>query len=339
MIIGVNKIHMSEESSISFLGSFCFLTGLSANFSSKFSDTIRTKLSNLIYSSGVGGFVFNPMLNALFSEYSWRGALLVTSGIVFQGAVAGALMRPHSSTTAKAGDNKKLIVTKDSKTISLIDDDNKDGDSLNEPDNHNVANTPPAEELIANKLTQTNTIIDSLQLEVKTPAANLFRKKFVRSSEMIFNTANQENLDRHDKLRSSSVPNMTINKYEISTESHELETKLEDDNVVMRSRQSLAGQNNKDERNSDKRISGVYIIPSNNLGKETKLDGDTGKSSEKLPDNQDLNHKDKRKSIFAWYILKDPKFIFFMISQFFLAHAYMIPYTYLPEVVISLGYR
>ena len=330
------------ESSISFLGSVCLLTCLSANFSSIFSDTIKTQLPlYLICSSGVGGFVFNPMLNALFSEYTWRGALLATSGIVLQGAVAGALMRPHSSTTAEAGDTKKLIVKQDSNTISLIDDDNKDGDSLNGPDNHNVVNTPSAKELqlIANKLTQTNIINDSLQLEVKQPAANLFRNKFVRSSEMIFNFANQENLDRLDKLRSSSVPNMTLNKYEISTESHELETKLESNKVVMRSRQSLAGQNNKDEINSDTRISGVYIIPSNNVGGETKLDGESGKSTETLPDNQDLNHKEKRKSIFAWYILKDPKFIFFMTSQFFLAHAYMIPYTYLPEVVISLGYR
>ena len=47
----------------------------------------------------------------------------------------------------------------------------------------------------------------------------------------------------------------------------------------------------------------------------------------------------QKKGLFAWYILKDPRFLLFMVSQFFFAVAYMIPFTYLPEVVISLGYR
>ena len=55
--------------------------------------------------------------------------------------------------------------------------------------------------------------------------------------------------------------------------------------------------------------------------------------------NSDRVNNTKEKGLFAWYILKDPKFIFFMASQFFLAIAYMIPFTYLPEVVMSLGYR
>ena len=57
-------------------------------------------------------------------------------------------------------------------------------------------------------------------------------------------------------------------------------------------------------------------------------------------DNTECNKETKeKKGWFAWYILKDPRFLLFMVSQFFFAVAYMIPFTYLPDIVISLGYR
>ena len=57
-------------------------------------------------------------------------------------------------------------------------------------------------------------------------------------------------------------------------------------------------------------------------------------------DKPECNKETKeKKGLFAWYILKDPRFLLFMVSQFFFAVAYMIPFTYLPDIVISLGYR
>ena len=49
-------------------------------------------------------------------------------------------------------------------------------------------------------------------------------------------------------------------------------------------------------------------------------------------------HKNQNKA-FEWEILKDPKLIWMMVSQTLLALAFMIPFTYLPDVINSLGYR
>ena len=61
-----------------------------------------------LFISGIGGFVFNPLVNLLFDTYSWRGALLIASGIILQGTIAGMLMRPAIITDAKDDDSKKL---------------------------------------------------------------------------------------------------------------------------------------------------------------------------------------------------------------------------------------
>ncbi|XP_045164709.1 monocarboxylate transporter 3-like [Mercenaria mercenaria] len=44
--------------------------------------------------SGVGGFVFAPLMEYLISVYSWKGAMWVVSAIVLNGVPLGALLRP-----------------------------------------------------------------------------------------------------------------------------------------------------------------------------------------------------------------------------------------------------
>lgn len=44
--------------------------------------------------SGFGTFVLAPVIEALVNFYGWRGALIITAGMLLQCAVFGALMRP-----------------------------------------------------------------------------------------------------------------------------------------------------------------------------------------------------------------------------------------------------
>ncbi|XP_074652260.1 monocarboxylate transporter 12-like isoform X4 [Tubulanus polymorphus] len=56
----------------------------------------RRSLANgiALCGSGVGAFVFSPLLEYLLSIYSWQGTFIVLAGIMLQGCICGALFRP-----------------------------------------------------------------------------------------------------------------------------------------------------------------------------------------------------------------------------------------------------
>jgi MCP family monocarboxylic acid transporter-like MFS transporter 14 len=64
--------------------------------------------------AGVGTFVFAPFSEYLLNTFGWKGGLLIESGIIMNGAVFGAMLRPLQPTTTK-----KLS----SKSSPTIDDD------------------------------------------------------------------------------------------------------------------------------------------------------------------------------------------------------------------------
>lgn len=49
--------------------------------------------------SGLGTFIFAPLIAFFIQEYGWRGTLLVLSGIVLNCAIFGALFRPLTAST------------------------------------------------------------------------------------------------------------------------------------------------------------------------------------------------------------------------------------------------
>ncbi|CAD5117746.1 DgyrCDS6491 [Dimorphilus gyrociliatus] len=57
--------------------------------------------------SGIGGFIFSPLCNALISNYGWKGATIIISGVVLNGLVCGALFRPLEVKMKKEKDNLK----------------------------------------------------------------------------------------------------------------------------------------------------------------------------------------------------------------------------------------
>lgn len=58
-------------------------------------NTKRGLASGLAYcGSGVGGFIFAPLIEFLIRKYSWKGAVWIVSGIVLNCVPIGAILRP-----------------------------------------------------------------------------------------------------------------------------------------------------------------------------------------------------------------------------------------------------
>lgn len=57
--------------------------------------------------SSVGTLVFAPFTNYLIEMYGWRGAQVIIAGVVLQGVISGALLRPLASTISKSGVSNK----------------------------------------------------------------------------------------------------------------------------------------------------------------------------------------------------------------------------------------
>ncbi|KAM7536863.1 hypothetical protein Aperf_G00000086864 [Anoplocephala perfoliata] len=91
------------ESMLGLVLTFGVLVGFGASLSSTaaliivslyFDDRRATAIGLSIAGSGVGSFVFAPLVNYLINVYTWRGAMLVLAGIFTHIVIFGCLMRP-----------------------------------------------------------------------------------------------------------------------------------------------------------------------------------------------------------------------------------------------------
>ncbi|KAL7058201.1 hypothetical protein AAHC03_016630 [Spirometra sp. Aus1] len=73
-----------------------------------FEDQRATATGLSIAGSGVGAFIFAPLVERLISLYTWRGAMLILSGVFANLIVCGALMRPIE--TRKERKKRQLLV-------------------------------------------------------------------------------------------------------------------------------------------------------------------------------------------------------------------------------------
>ncbi|XP_019646574.1 PREDICTED: monocarboxylate transporter 13-like [Branchiostoma belcheri] len=72
--------------------------------------------------TGVGIFALPPLFQFLIDEFGWRGALLIVGGLLFNGCVCGALMRPiHlKEDRGKNQDNIEAQSSEDRKKTTLV---------------------------------------------------------------------------------------------------------------------------------------------------------------------------------------------------------------------------
>uniref|UniRef100_A0A0X3PI87 Monocarboxylate transporter 9 n=1 Tax=Schistocephalus solidus TaxID=70667 RepID=A0A0X3PI87_SCHSO len=93
-----------------FSGMGCSLSSTAALIivSLYFEDQRATATGLSIAGSGVGAFIFAPLVERLISLYTWRGAMLILSGVFANLIVCGALMRPIE--TQKERKKRQLLV-------------------------------------------------------------------------------------------------------------------------------------------------------------------------------------------------------------------------------------
>ena len=266
--------------------------------------------------------MFNPLINSLFETYSFRGGILVLAGIMLHGAVAGALMRPSGT----------------------------NGDKPFEANpEHNQEKNRPSEE-----------------------SSNKIRKRSNKSN-VNFVTERTDGNEANDEFKNEkSLVNLSIRNglkaidsdkamgsheelYELSEEANALcdnkldTTKLSKDNAHFDSKfRELARTDSENESDVPMKVYKNAKDPTYKTKPLTRsetsqtIEDSENQNSIRLPkrinSSSEKVHKNQNKA-FEWEILKDPKLIWMMVSQIFLAVAFMIPFTYLPDVIISLGYR
>ena len=249
----------------------------------------------------------------LFDAYAWRGALLVCSGIVLHGAVAGALMRPASENEEKLRDAEQFTVV-DSVKEKFI-----------KSDQENLPST-----LIRNKQHVTFVVDDICKdllpvLFVGCPVYINKKDDSLDNSKEI--ETNKENEDGHTDAGKEGPTDASLDDIGHDEASHKDKFKLQTEDGKLINSQS------------DGYITVIRNKIDSGIFENVSINQFMRSRSTKPMANSDRVNNEKENGLFALYILKDPKFMFFMVSQFFVAIAYMIPFTYLPEVVMSLGYR
>ena len=278
---------------------------------------------------GIGGFVFNPLVNSLFETYSFRGGILVLSGIMLNGAIAGSLMRPSRVNQAGSGElnerrNSEYVKEKNrliAEDLNRKDNSNREFISKGSNRDKDIADVTD-ETLLAimpyrdgrTNISESHKEINSLEelYELSNEASSLYdnKMKIVKLSEDC--TYLDLNLHEIDQFQ-------VANDFDVPLKAHK---NVKDSNLAIEILRDNAA---------------LTISETSRIVKDTD---DQYKNllstSDKLVAERIAKSQSK---IFEWHILKDPKLILMMISQTLLALAFMIPFTYLPDVIITLGYR
>ena len=272
--------------------------------------------------------MFNPLINSLFETYSFRGGLLVLSGIMLNGAVAGCLMRPSRTNNDKQVELSGLRNSEfDKEKDRLIEEISNRIEMRNKDLNikfvtERTGGSGAEFDLEYDELPFRNgtngidsdKVINSLQelYELSKEASAFYDNKL----QIVKLSGDNTSLDL--KLREIDHTELVNNL----NEPMKLSTHVKDLSLVSKLR--------KDDNAST--ISETSRIVEH-IENQHKINLSTRNKFPPEKPNQSQN------KVFEWQILKDPKLIVMMISQTLLAVAFMIPFTYLPDVIISLEYR
>ena len=118
--------------------------------------------------TGVGGFVFPPIIKALLDTYGWRGTFLMIGGIYAHGVILGSLFAPIKTQQKKVKDviNHAIIDVKET-SVGEMDFNillNENGDSPQDTTNQADGNGPFSQTLDMN-ISQTNNSRKNILLE------------------------------------------------------------------------------------------------------------------------------------------------------------------------------
>ena len=259
----------------------------------------------------------------------------MVAGIILQGAVAGALLRPPVVTVSKTDDNN---------VVNIVDEDgrgkNINGDSST---NSHYVNTDSKDKA-------DNTNEDNLKQNVDDTCSDLCPHAKTCSDQIEINfKENAQREEREDEyhLNSEETGTYKATKSRLIHLNEQCISQYKDgynENAYVSRHPNELEISNKcsyAETDAPSQTIGTHSIVSPTTSQQKETSKDSEKTQQDINENPEntSNHKERKRPLFAWYILKDPRFILFLLNQLFLAFGYMIPFTYLPEIITSYGYR
>ncbi|XP_052104720.1 monocarboxylate transporter 12-like isoform X1 [Mytilus californianus] len=139
--------------------------------------------------TGVGTFIFAPIVEGLLNEYGWKGSTLILGGIVLNLAVFASLLRPH----VNHFDNDKYICINTEET--------------SDPDLYSVPQNV-AYDISSNNFSEVSKTCDFDLLTVKTYDAKLFEEteKFLANKQIVLSAICKSNLCPKEEGDFKNVP-------------------------------------------------------------------------------------------------------------------------------------
>lgn len=249
--------------------------------------------------SGVGTFIFAPLTKWLIDSYTWKGAILIEAGLIFNCVICGALFRPlfnkHSSESgdsSKSGDSeRKALVTNDEKR-TMPNNETKTLWKLDNPllpsnmaRNNSIVQSDGALHLIGNG----NKPLPKQLMNLRTEALRIPPQHVRRSHSNLL-------MNRKDVFYSGSLYNIPMYK-----------------------------------SNPALYITSITSIPSIADTSDTK----TCQISPCIKFSPEV--QGAFDEMLDLGLLKDPVFLLFAISNFCTSIGFNMPFIYLPDRAIELG--
>ncbi|XP_060584274.1 monocarboxylate transporter 13-like [Ruditapes philippinarum] len=261
--------------------------------------------------SGFGTLVFNPLSKVLIDTYTWRGTLLIESGIVLNGLVC-ALVLKQPATRAES-----------TNAIVELDTDNTKDDNTKE---ENTKEVGPFTEL---------NHCDHISGICRSDDQELCNERGHENDKSVKLETYKENRDSASLLANDGEVELSIIPKGIELKQTTEEDPDEAHPLIISTDKIINGATYSE--NSCETCHEISLY--NNKNSDSKLlnvDKQTDENSVKL---QEEEGTDKRKRWFSLSPLKNIGFLFFLVSGFLIELALNVPFTFLPDMMLQRGFQ
>ncbi|KAK5646514.1 hypothetical protein RI129_004978 [Pyrocoelia pectoralis] len=176
--------------------------------------------------SGLGTFIFAPVINLLLQEYGWRGAMLIISALVLECIIFGALFRPLEYDVKPVKNQIQIRVTAPETNVSVSQEDHIDvynniGD-MKRPKSMTLLKAQKNGPLY-NKLSRSQPVLNSTHYE---PIRHRYGSQHLKRSRPVF---------RADAFYQYSIQNLAIFKSKLDVkETAEIERMIRKPSIQSR---------------------------------------------------------------------------------------------------------
>ncbi|CAH1796578.1 unnamed protein product [Owenia fusiformis] len=305
----------------------------------------KRALANGIASSGsgIGTFVFSPLIEGLINSYTWRGTMLILSAVVMNTLLCGAVFRPIEPIRSKRKADKTDDLIDDEKRVSLIENE-QPIEPL--PD---LLQSVPKRQLnmavfpaIQKQLNENKTTHEShLNVDIKSPLyvhslSTIPQNNHTGFGNLLKSTLLKQQFGSQDKTNvyrslENGLHNVKQYRQPKASEHHDVKTNKPDDDIL----QNPLYRKDVFYSGSLTHLPEYVNSPSSKSYIKSMLSlptSDSGDSTESIRSK----FWRKMKRIFHQPLLRDPLFVMYMLPcVLWTSHSTII--TYIPDYALSSG--